>query len=92
MTAVEQIDAEVARLAEILRVRGQFWEDEAAAYAAYQNCATWLKQEKDETARIEREAAEAEEAEKLRDPHAETKDLFNTYRKKLKQQDGRYTK
>ncbi len=86
MTAAEKIEAEVKRYEAILARRGQFYEDEGAAYLAFKSASDWLREDKEEADRIELEAAEAEETERTRDPNAPTKDLFATYRKKLKQE------
>jgi hypothetical protein len=89
MIAREQIEAEVKRLDAVLARRGQWYEDEAAEHAAYSKALAWMNEEKIETDRLEAEAlaaAEAADEEARRnDPNFKTKELFSTYRNRLKQ-------
>ena len=90
MTTTEKVALEIARLDEILRQRGQFYEDEQATRAAFGLVALWLEEDRIEEERIEVEAAaaaELEEQERIKnDPNYKTQQLFGTYRNKLKRE------
>lgn len=85
-TAQEKVEARVTALEIVRSRRGTFWEDEDVEHATLTKVLGWMREDKAESDRIEAEAQELAEAEAANDPNAKTKDLFNSYRRKLKQE------
>lgn len=82
VTARERVAEGIAELEAVLARRGGLWEDQRFRLETLRDVEKWMAEEDAIRAEIEQEAALAAAAEKPENKYADTRKLFESYKKR----------